>query len=137
MTKISGTFSGKVNWQTTVALPHASGHILSLAEIAGPQRCDDPDWADASITYWGTADLLNGNGSQGGHWVNHHSEGDQDWGTFEGQVTTSGGQTVIEGTWKYTGGTGRFQNIRGGGTYKGQLPSPDQIENTWEGEYEL
>jgi hypothetical protein len=137
MAKISGKFSGNVNWQTVVPLPHDPGHIVSLGEVSGPQDTDDPKWQDVSIQYWGAADLVNGSGKQSGHWVNNHANGDKDFGTFEGQITTSGGQTIMEGTWKYTGGTGQFANIHGGGTYKGHLPTPDQIENTWEGEYEL
>lgn len=137
MTKISGTFSGRTNWQTSISLPHAPGHVVSLGEVFGPQTCEDPHWQDVTITYWGTADLHNGSGPQSGHWVNNHADGDQDFGTFEGQITTTGGRTTMEGTWKYTGGTGKFASIRGGGTYKGHLPSPDQIENTWQGEYEL
>jgi hypothetical protein len=137
MTKISGSFSGKTNWQTQVALPHDAGRSLSLGEVFGPQDCDDPNWKDTTITYWGTADLHNGNGPQRGYWVNNHADGDQDWGTFEGKIITSGGQTTMEGTWRYTGGTGRFASIRGGGTYKGNLPSANQVENSWTGEYEL
>jgi len=137
MTKISGTFSGSVNWQTAASLPHAPGRQVSLAEIAGPQRCDDPKWADVRITYWGYGDLLNGSGTQTGHWVNDHADGDRDYGTFQGRLTTSAGQTVMEGTWQYTGGTGVFAKIRGGGTYKGEIGAGGQVENNWVGEYEL
>ena len=137
MTEISGTFSGSVNWQTTVGMPDDPNHALSLAEISGPQRSDDPLWANVTINYWGTTDLVGGNGTQSGYWVNEHAEGDKDWGTFQGRITTSGDQVTMEGTWEYTGGTGRFEQIRGNGTYKGQLPSPGQVENTWQGQYEL
>ena len=137
MSKITGSFSGRANWQTAVPLPHAPGRVMSLGEISGPQTCDDPDWEGVTITYWGSADLHNGSGPQSGHWVNNHPNGDQDYGVFEGRITTSGSQTIMEGTFTYTGGTGKFASIRGGGTYKGHFPSADQVENTWEGEYEL
>lgn len=137
MTKIAGTFSGKINWQTATSMPHAPGHELSLGEISGPQQCSDPNWQDVTITYWGYADLVEGNGTQRGHWVNNHADGDQDYGTFEGRITTSEGQTQMEGTWEYKGGTGKFAKIRGGGAYKGHFPGPGLVENAWEGEYEL
>ena len=137
MTKISGTFSGRVNWQTTASIPHSPGRVLSLGEVAGPQQCADPNWADVKITYWGYADLVEGSGTQRGHWVNNHADGDQDCGTFNGRIKTSHGHTVIEGTWEYTGGTGKFAKIQGGGTYKGHFPGPNQVENAWQGEYEL
>jgi hypothetical protein len=98
---------------------------MSLGEVFGQQTTDDPNWQGVTITYWGSADLINGTGPQTGHWVNNHPNGDQDFGTFEGQITTSGGQTTMEGAWQYTGGTG------------GDIHSPDQIVNAWQGEYEL
>lgn len=137
MPPISGTFSGTVNWQSAVTMSHSPDHVLGLSQVSGPQKCEDPLWADVRIVYWGTADLINGAGTQRGYWVNEHADGDKDWGSFEGQIVTSGEQTIMEGTWSYTGGSGKFANIRGGGTYKGHLPSPTQIENTWQGQYEL
>ena len=111
--------------------------MLSLGEVAGPQQCSDPNWDGAHITYWSKADLLQGNGEQSGYWVNDRGNGDRDWGTFQGRITSSDGQTSMAGTFEWTGGTGKFANIRGSGTYKGLLPSSDQVENAWEGEYEL
>ena len=52
-------------------------------------------------------------------------------------IVTTGGEVTIEGNWKYTGGTGDFQGLTGGGTYKGGMTSPTEVENTWEGVYEL
>jgi hypothetical protein len=63
---------------------------MSLGEVFGQQTTDDPNWQGVTITYWGSADLINGTGP-----------------------------------------------IRGGGTYKGDIHSPDQIVNAWQGEYEL
>jgi hypothetical protein len=56
---------------------------------------------------------------------------------FEGKVKTAGGQVTIEGKWKYVDGTGLFKGVTGGGTYKGRMTSPTEVENTWEGTYEL
>ena len=64
---------------------------------------------DSKITYWGTADLIAGNGPQRGYFVNEHSDGDRDFGTFEGRIATSDGQVTIEGAWIFTGGTGKLE----------------------------
>jgi hypothetical protein len=88
MTEISGSFSGSVTWQTTVGMPDHADHILNLAEVRGPQQSDDPLWASVTISYWATADLVGGSGTQSGYWVNEHSDGDKDWGTFQGRITT-------------------------------------------------
>ena len=137
MAKISGTFTGKVKVQTSVALDDAEGHTLGLVEVAGPQQSSDPLWKDAQITYWGTADLVNGSGPQRGYWVNCHPDGDRDWGTFEGKLTITGQQASMEGTFRFTGGTGKFKGISGTGKYKGRFPSPVDVVNDWEGEYQL
>lgn len=137
MAKISGTFTGRARVQTSLTLADTENHEMSLAEVEGPQKCSDPLWADVRITYWGAADLIAGNGTQGGYWVNRHSNGETDWGTYGGKITTSGGQTTMEGTFKWTGGTGKFKGISGGGKYKGRFTSPVEVINDWEGEYEI
>ena len=137
MAKVSGTFSGKVTVQSAVALADAENHALSLVEVAGLQKSSDPLYNDAKITYWGTADLVAGSGPQQGYWVNDHTDGDRDWGTFEGKLTTSGQQVTMEGTYKHTGGTGKFKGMSGGGNYKGHFPSAVDVVNNWEGEYQL
>ena len=71
-------------------------------------------WNDSKITYWGTADLIGGNGLQRGYFVNEHSDGDRDFGTFEGRIATSGGQVTIEGAWKFTGGPGALRRTGSG-----------------------
>ena len=137
MGRISGTFSGRVKVQTVFALPDAENHDLSVAEVSGPQKSSDPLWSDARITYWGTADLIAGSGPQRGYWINRRPSGETDWGTYEGRITTSGGQVTMEGTYKWTGGTGKFKGISGGGKYLGHFTSPVEVVNDWDGEYEL
>jgi hypothetical protein len=41
----------------------------------------------------------------------------------------------IEGKWQWTGGTGKFKNIKGGGTYKAKVTPEGGVSN-WEGEVE-
>lgn len=137
MPNITGSFSGRVISQTIVSLHDSSDHDMNLMQVAGLQKSSDPLWNNARITYWGTADLFAGSGPQRGYFVNEHADGDRDLGTFEGKITAVGGQVTLEGNWKYTGGTGSFSGITGGGTYKGRATSPVEFENSWEGTYEL
>jgi uncharacterized protein with beta-barrel porin domain len=109
MSAVSGTFSGSVKVQTVIALTDQSNHELNLAEIIGTQKSSDEKWNNAAITYWGTTDTVNGKGTQSGYFTHVHGEGDRDWGTFEGKVATSGGEITVEGTWQYTGGSGKFK----------------------------
>ena len=137
MTKVSGSFRGKTTWQASASIPDKGNHDLGVMAIAGRQASPDPHWNNASITYWGMADLTDGTGAQRGYFQNAHADGDSDWGSFDGKITTSGQEVTIEGTWRYTGGTGKFQRISGSGTYKGRMTSPTEVANEWAGDYQL
>lgn len=136
-TKITGSFSRKIRGQASVVIAHEENHILSLVGVAGPQKTSDPLFKNVEINDWGTNDLVNGRGPQSGYWCNNHANGDRDWGTFEGKITASGRQVTMEGTYQWTGGTGKLKGISGGGTYKGPFPSSSDVVNNWEGEYTL
>jgi hypothetical protein len=137
MAAISGSFAGKARLQTAVALSDSPNHELNLIEVTGPQKSADTKWNDSRVTYWGMADLVAGVGPQRGYFVNDHADGDRDWGIFEGKITTSGEQVTLEGTWKFTGGTGKFNGLIGMGSYKGRMTSPSEVDMNWTGEYQL
>jgi hypothetical protein len=137
MSNISGSFSAYVSAETTLFPEDQPNHQLQLSEIHAIQKSSDPSWNNARLTYYGIADLVSGNGTQRGYFANEHADGDRDSGTFEGNVTTSGGEVTLEGTFNFTGGRGRLEGIRGGGTYKGRLLSPTEIQMTWTGAYEV
>src|ERR1700757_3361065 len=137
MPNVSGSFSGRATSQSTITLQDTSNHDLNLLEVRGVQKSSDENWNNSKITYWGTADLIAGNGPQRGYFVNEHSDGERDFGTFEGRIATSGSQVIIEGVWKFTGGTGKLKALTGGGSYKGRMTSAMEVENTWEGPYEI
>jgi hypothetical protein len=119
-----------------VSLKDAPDHQLSLVEVAGPQTSSDPLWNGATVSYWGAADLVAGSGTQTGYFINQHTNGDIDSGSFADKITTAGDVVTMEGSWKYTGGTGAFARISGGGTYKGRI-TPTEVRTNWEGTYQL
>jgi hypothetical protein len=137
MTELSGSFSGTARVQTAVSLSDIAGHQIQISEITGSQRSTDQNWDHAELKYWGVADLVNGTGTQKGYYVNERADGDRDCGTFEGRITTAQGQTTLEGTWQTVTGTGKFTGVKAGGTYRGRITSPTDLEMTWEGRYEL
>jgi hypothetical protein len=136
MPSASGSFIGKTNPQAMVSLTDAPDHEMSLIEVTGPQTSSDPLWNGATVSYWGAADLVAGCGTQIGYFMNRHANGDIDRGTFAGKITTAAGAVTMEGSWKYSGGTGAFARISGGGTYKGRI-SPTDVQTSWEGTYQL
>src|ERR1700687_3663500 len=108
MTDFSGSFSGRIRVLTTISLADISGHELQTVEITGPQSSSDANWNAARVTYWGVSDVVAGNGTQRGYYVNERADGSRDWGTFEGKVTTNQGGTVIDGMWRLFGGPGKI-----------------------------
>src|SRR5206468_566091 len=134
---ISGGFAGKIRVQTSIGLTDQPNHAMSLGEVTGTQKSSDARWNGGAISYWGLTDVLDGKGTQTGYYTTDHGDADRDWGTFEGKVTTSGGQMAVEGSWKFTGGTGEFNGLAGGGTFKIKLTSPTDIDCSWQGTYEL
>jgi len=137
MPSITGSFSGKITKQSALALTDQPNHEMSIAEVSGTQKSGDPLWNNASITYWGVTELLDGKGSQRGYYNNVHADKGRDWGTFEGQVSTAGGAMIVEGTWKFAGGDGQYRGITGGGTFRTVAKSETEVEATWDGNYEL
>jgi hypothetical protein len=137
MATLNGSFSGIVKSQSVIAVPGPSGHDLSLAEINGTQKSSDPNWNNASLTYCGITDIVDGKGTQRGYFQNSRADGDRDWGTFEGRVTTVNGMLMVEGTYQTTGGTGKFKGITGNGTFNTRMTSPTNVEATHQGTYEL
>jgi hypothetical protein len=137
MPKLTGSFSGKANWQTTIPQNDTPNHEVSFLEIDGSQESADPLWNNARIKYWGICDLIEGNGNQSGYFVNEHTDGTYDRGTFEARVSTTGKQTTMEGTWRITGGTGKLNGIAGNGSFRSRMLSATEVETTWEGAYEV
>ena len=137
MPSITGSFSGRITKQSGLPLTDRPNHEMGIAEVNGTQKSADPLWNDANITYWGVTDLLDGTGSQRGYYNNVHADRGRDWGTFEGKVTTAGGATTVEGTWKFAGGDGEYRGITGGGKFKTVMKSETELEASWDGNYEL
>ena len=85
-------------------------------------------------------DEVAGTGTPRGYRVTLHKNGDTDYGTYEGTHKTTvkedgSWETTWEGTWKSLGGTGKFKNIKGGGTYRGKATA-EGASTEWEGEVE-
>jgi hypothetical protein len=137
MPNITGSFSGRVNVQASFSLRDQPNHELQTVEIAGVQRSPDPGWHDSRMVYWSTADIHSGHGVERGYFVNERAGGDRDWGTFEGTLEATGTAVTTEGTFTFTGGSGKFNGITGNGTYRGRMTSPAQVDVEWKGAYQL
>ena len=137
MPTITGSFAGHAVIHGGVPVGDQDDHQMLLAQVQGSQASPDPNWDGATITYSALLDLVAGAGTQRGYFVNVRPDGDRDWGTFEGAITTVGEELRCEGTWKIVGGSGRFEGIVGNGTFSMRMPSPEAVETAWDGVYEV
>ena len=103
---------------------HEIGQEVQLSDIkfSSPAFKVKDEWVYNQFTYVG------GSGPHRGMFIDVHEDGTQTFGTFDGGqktvVNSDGSWTATwEGTYKYTGGSGKFKNIKGGGTYKGKASS--------------
>ena len=142
-TKISGKITAEITRQDTVAVGDTEGHnmYLQVSDGTNSSTGEEGFMAGALIHNVAFADIVRGNGVHQGY-VKFTKGGSSAFAGWEGKVTTtltSDSTSVIshEGTFSYIGGTGRFENIKGGGKYSGRYTSTGGYVTEWQGEYSL
>ena len=113
-------------------------HVITLARRSEPNHGSSPDCATMQVDVIAYSDTIAGTGMNRGHRTSTCPNGDKQFATYQGTTTAvpkQGGppEVTLEGTWQYTGGTGKYAGIRGNGTYKGRL-TPEGVVYEWEGE---
>ena len=113
--------------------------VLAIRRDTTTSPDPDFDWTEL-ITYEQSDDVA-GTGPTRGYFRRLHKNGDIDYGPFEGTHKTtlkedgSFLEATWEGTYKKNGGTGKFKNIKGGGTYRGKATA-EGASTEFEGEVE-
>jgi hypothetical protein len=100
----------------------------------------DPDFSGVVCTTYNQADQVVGMGSHKGYEDCLYKNGDHSYLKYEGThktITQGDGswEATWEGSFQYTGGTGKFKNLKGNGTYKGKA-TPEGAGSNWEIEVE-
>jgi hypothetical protein len=100
----------------------------------------DPDWNETEQIVYEQSDEVAGTGTHRGYYRRLHKNGDIDYGPYEGTHKTTvkedgSWETTWEGTWKTIGGTGKFKNMKGSGTYRGKATA-EGSSTEFEGEEE-
>lgn len=117
-------------------------HEVSLIRRLDTDVCSDPAFGTLQVNTLNFSDyIIGGTGVQQGYRIAAHTSGDQTFSAYEGTTQIERGEDgkarySFSGKWWYTGGTGQFKGITGGGTYKGRL-TPEGVVYEWEGSYEL
>ena len=142
--KLMGTNKqGPVISQTVVPLGPGDDpkHKLTVLSIRRDTTTSpDPDHDGTEQIVYEQADEVAGTGTVRGYFRRLFKNGDTDYGPFEGTFKTTfkedgSWEMTWEGTWNSNGGTGKFKNIKGSGTYRGKATA-EGASTEFEGEVE-
>ena len=139
--KVAGEHTFAYTKQNVINVGDIEGHIIMLNEFEGVNVSTGKNkfMDGAQDVAMGFSDLVKGNGTDQGY-GNFSLNGDVIFWKHQGKATTTLSPegkpvTTFEGSWTYTKGTGKYENIQGSGTYKGRLISSKIFIIEWEGEY--
>lgn len=142
-TKISGKIAATYAKQDSIIVGDTVAHVLSLATSEG-KNVNTGEHAfmnDAPIVNMSYANLIQGSGVHHGY-IKFVKNGDVVYAKWEGKVTTvqtaeGAPSTSFDGVFEYTKGTGKFENIKGKGTYKGEFISKTEYSVEWQADYSI
>jgi len=138
--KISGSGSATAVLSETKMLPGDDpSHVITFLRRLDTDKNDQ--FGDGQATIVNVDDAVAGTGPHRGYRIWTGTSGDQSFVAYEGRTTAvvkpSGPpEATFQGKWWYTGGTGKFQGITGGGTYRGALDAKG-LTYQYEGDYEM
>ena len=139
--KISATGAcGKADATHAIEAGDRAGHMLVVTQISctWTTPMEMAGLKSKSYTVAASADSAGGTSQSRGYVVTIMDNGDKAYIRFQGTGTSKeGGAHTGEGTWSYTGGTGKLKGLKGKGTYKSSGATADATEDQVEGEYTL
>ena len=113
------------------------GHHLALVEIQAVDVVTGDHFVGKSLS----DGIMGGTGTAKGYLKVIDKDGDVRFIKHEGKLTTTLSPEdkpigiTTEGTFSFTKGTGKWENIHGGGTWKGKFITLEILTYDWEGEY--
>ena len=140
-TPVSGAFQcPKSDVTQTVEVGDHPGHAL-MVEKGSCTWSVPMEIAGLKTTAYTGADTVELNGAKGqgrGYAVMTMDNGDKAYARYQGLgISAKDGTVAFEGTWSYTGGTGKLKGLKGKGTYKGSAAADSTSEFKLDGEYSL
>jgi hypothetical protein len=141
-TKISGTGKcGQPEKQEAIEVGDRPGHMLMLVKesCTWPAPVEMAGLKAKSYTASILSDMSGQKATDRGYVVVTMENGDKAYVRINqgtSMVSKDGKPMSGEGTWSYTGGTGKLKGLTGKGTYKNK-PVADGVEDAIEGEYSL
>ncbi len=139
-TKISGELQCKAEPPAPVAIPDKPNHAYAVVtatctwskpfDMGGSPAKDGKETISSEI--WGDK------ASDRGYFAGTMASGDTYTVKFAGTSRSKDGKPVgNEGTWSFTGGTGKLKGLKGGGKYKSTAGADGTVTSQIDGEYSL
>jgi hypothetical protein len=122
--------------QDMVTPGDAPGHMMMQTVTMSMTTSSNEDWKNTTMMDCQHLDQSGDKGKHEGYGYHSHKGGDQAFFKYMGTQQSAGeGKMAMEGKFEWTGGTGKFKNIKGGGTYT-CTGSPTHSACDWKGEVE-
>ncbi len=127
--------------QTTLNLDDVPEHTLQLSIEIYEHTCTCPEIGDFRQYVYSSSDTVAGIGTGGGYWTDVTKTGDKVFGKHSSSIKTEvnpdgSWEMTFSGEWEATGGTGKFEGIKGKGTIAGK-GTPEDMSFQWEGSFDL
>jgi len=124
----------------SVKVPDVDGHALYLYDAKGISF--NEKWGVAVIASGGMLDYIKGTGSNQGYSHFTFEDGSTITASWKGEskgetAPGTAGRREASGNWTYIKGTGRFEGIQGGGTWKSHILGSGLWYSDTVGEYAL
>ena len=137
--KINSKYTGVFTKYEQMKPDDTEGHTMTSYEAKGAGTGSDGDF---TFFNQGMSDLVKGNGTHFGYYKLTDKDGHVNFSKWQGKVTTTKspeGRPIVKfgGTWSFTKGTGKWENVQGGGTYKGWFIGQGIFTTINEGEYSI
>ncbi|MEE9555058.1 MAG: hypothetical protein V3W18_12245 [candidate division Zixibacteria bacterium] len=139
---ISGKINATYTQQDSTVVSAADGHVMFISVSEGTNVSLEGGFMDgAQATNMGFSDLTKGSGPHEGY-IQFVKGDDGTMGQWQGKVTTVMSPegtpvTTFEGNYRYIRGNGKFEGIKGSGTYRGTFTSKTEYTVEWQGDYIL
>jgi len=117
--KITGNNKSERIISQTIATPgDKAGHVMIQTVTMSKTTSSNTEWNDVMMVDYQHLDQFEAGGNHMGYGYHKHKNGDTTYFKYSGTQKPAGeGAMSLEGKYEWTGGTGKFKNIKGGGAY--------------------
>jgi len=127
--------------ETTANVPDRPGHTFKQVTVVWKSVSSNPKFGEAWANAVAQQDNFGADINERGYGTNHYQDGDVSYFSFESALKTTrkdGGDfdTVGQGKFTFLGGTGKFKNAKGSGSYTCKF-SPKGGQCDYEAEVEM